>query len=158
MNVEYINPIIETSQRIIKEITELDTSLGKVYVKKSPYETEGIAVIIGITGKIKGQAVFSTNKNLASKIACSMLGAFITDISDLDEMAESAFAEMANIIMGNYLSLLPKKNFAVDITPPTIILAKNISFSCSKQVILCIPLIFLDGEILEIHVSFVEFE
>ncbi len=157
MNVEYINPIIQTSKRILLEAANVNTKVGKVYTRQSPYSVSGIAAIIGITGSIRGQAMFSTTTRNARRIASAMFG-IQTDVGDgeLDDIGKSAFAEMANMIMGNYLGLLPKQNFLVDITPPTIIISDKVSCSQTKQTIICIPLLFDDEEVLEIHISFVE--
>ena len=36
MNVEHINPFIEASQTVLKQITGIDAKLGKIFIKDSP--------------------------------------------------------------------------------------------------------------------------
>ena len=51
MNVEYINPFIEASQSVLKQIAGIDARLGNVYIKKSPYTGDNILIFVGLTGK-----------------------------------------------------------------------------------------------------------
>ena len=51
MKAEYINPFIIASTKIIKEMTDINVKVGKIYVKNSSYRSENILVIIGLTGK-----------------------------------------------------------------------------------------------------------
>ena len=51
MNVEYINPFIEASRTVLKQITGIDAKLGKIFVKTSPYASDNILIIVGLTGK-----------------------------------------------------------------------------------------------------------
>ena len=50
MNIEYINPFIEASQTVLKQIGSLDAKLGKVYLKTSLYRSEDIIIMVGLTG------------------------------------------------------------------------------------------------------------
>ena len=57
MNVEYINPFIEASQSVIVMMTGVKPELGKVYLRRTPFPSENIAVIVGLTGRIRGQVM-----------------------------------------------------------------------------------------------------
>ena len=74
MNVEYINPFIEASQLVLKQIAGIDAQLGNVYIKKSPYTGDNILIFVGLTGKIRGQAIFAMSKKVALIIASNMMG------------------------------------------------------------------------------------
>ena len=73
MNIEYINPFIEASQTVLKQIASLEAKLGKVYLKTSPYKSEDIIIMVGLTGKIRGQATFTMSRSFGMKIASSMM-------------------------------------------------------------------------------------
>ena len=47
MKTEYINPFIEASQTVLKQIASLEAKLGKVYLKTSPYRSEDIIIMVG---------------------------------------------------------------------------------------------------------------
>ena len=154
MNVEYINPFIEASTRIIKETTGLSPKLGKVYVKNIPYKSNNVLVLIGLTGKIYGSVVITFSKSLACKIASAMMLGM--NVPELDEISKSAIGELCNMILGNTATLFSQKGVDIDITPPTIFTGDNIQMSPHKSVIVCVPLLFENDECIEIDLSYVD--
>ncbi|WPC44202.1 chemotaxis protein CheX [Clostridium sp. JS66] len=154
MKVEYINPFIEASLKVIGETTGFNPVLGKVHVKKQPYEGSNVVVLIGLTGEIKGNVVISLKEALACKIASAMMGGM--PVVELDEMTKSAIAELCNMILGNTANIFYKNEISIDITPPTVLTGENMQFSFDKSVIVCIPLEFNDSENLEIDITYKE--
>jgi chemotaxis protein CheX len=154
MNVEYINPFIEASTRIINETTGFTPRLGKVYVKNAPYRSDNVLVMIGLTGKISGSVVLSFSKEVACKIASAMMAGM--PVVELDEIAKSAVSELCNMILGNTATLFSRKGINIDITPPTTLTGNNIQLSVHKSVIVCLPIIFEDGSKIEIDISYVD--
>jgi len=140
MKVEYINPFIEASQTVLKQIASLDAKLGKIYLKTAPYRSEDVIIMVGLTGKIRGQAVFSLNKDFAMRIASAMMMGM--EIPEFDEMAKSAIAELANMIMGNAATILYNRGIDIDITPPSLLMGENMQISPSRMKTICIPLLF----------------
>jgi len=55
MKVEYINPFIEAAQGVFKTLLDTDTTLGKVYLKDSPFSVCDMVIMIGVVGQIRGQ-------------------------------------------------------------------------------------------------------
>ncbi|RCX12714.1 chemotaxis protein CheX [Anaerobacterium chartisolvens] len=154
MNVQYINPFIEASKTVLKEVAGIDITLGKIYVKTSPYTSSNVVIIVGITGTIKGQAVFSIDKATACKIASVMMMG--SPVNELDEMAKSALSELGNMIMGNTATVFYGKGLKIDITPPTLLTGDNLQFSLNKLTTVSIPLNLSVGGIMEIDISFIE--
>jgi chemotaxis protein CheX len=153
MNVEYINPFIEASQLVLKSAANIETSLGKVHLKTSPYPSDTVVIIIGLMGKLKGQIIFSMDKTVACKIASSMMG---MPINELDEVSKSAISEATNMILGNAATILFSKGIQVDITPPSIMLGDNMLISIPKMTTVCIPLNFTTGGTMELDIAAVE--
>jgi chemotaxis protein CheX len=150
MNIEYINPFIEASQAVLKQIASMEAKLGKVYLKTAPYRSEDIIIMVGLTGKIRGQANFSMTRQLGMKIAsCMMMGMPITEF---DELSKSAIAELANMIMGNAATLLYNRGINIDITPPSILMGENMSVTPNKMKTICIPLL-VDDDKIELDIS-----
>lgn len=151
MNIEYINPFIEASQTVLKQVANIDAKLGKVFLKSAPYMGESILIIVGITGKIRGQAIFTMTKSVAFKIASAMM--FGMPVDDLNEISKSALSELTNMILGNTATLLYNKGIGIEITPPSLLLGENLSITPSKMKTICIPLYLNETEILEIDIS-----
>jgi len=151
MNVEYINPFIEASQSVIMMMTGVKPSLGKVYLKQSFSPSENIAVIVGLTGKIRGQVVISFTKNSALMIASAMMGGM--PLSELDEISKSAISELANMIMGNTATLLAGRNIGIEITPPSLLMGEKLVITPTNMHTISIPLILNENNSIEIDVS-----
>jgi chemotaxis protein CheX len=151
MNIEYINPFIEASQTVLKQITQLDAKLGKVYLKNSPYQSEDILIMVGLTGKMRGQAVFSIDRSFALKIASIMMMGM--PVTEFDEMSKSALSELANMIMGNAATILYNRGINIDITPPSLLVGENMQITTNKMKTVCIPLEFNETEKIDLDIS-----
>lgn len=154
MNVEYINSFIEASQIVLKQVAGIDAKLGNIYLKNSPYGSDCIVIIVGLTGKMRGQAIFNMNKAVAMNIASSMMGGM--PVNELDEISKSAISEMTNMILGNAATILYNKGIGVEITPPSFLMGDNMQISSSNMKTVCIPLILNNGNVMEIDILVVD--
>lgn len=152
MNVEYINPFIEASQVVLKQIAGINATLGKIYLKDSPYRSDSVVIIVGLTGSIRGQAIFSMSKAVAMEIASSMMGGM--PVTELDEISRSAVSELTNMILGNAATLLYNRGIGVEITPPSLVMGENMQISSNKMKTITIPLVINEqGASMEIDIS-----
>ncbi len=151
MNVEYINPFINGTQAVLKNLCNEETTLGKIYLKSSPFTGETISIIIGVTGDIKGQVIFSLGHSSACSIASKMMMGM--PVTEMDELAKSAISELTNMILGNTATLFYNAGIIIDITPPSLLMGQNVQISTTKTQTICIPLQLSDGNPLEIDVS-----
>lgn len=151
MNVEYINPFIEASQTVLKQIAGIEAKLGKVYLKDSPYRSDNVAIIVGLTGKIRGQTIFSMTKEVAMNIASAMMGGM--PVAELDEISKSAIAELTNMILGNTATILYNRGIGIEITPPSFLMGENMQISSTKTKTVCVPLHLNENDTLEIDIS-----
>ena len=69
MKVEYINSFIKASTEVINNSVVDKFAVGKPFLRNNPFPTREIVIILGITGDIKGQAVFSLTEDMAKAIA-----------------------------------------------------------------------------------------
>lgn len=151
MNIEYINPFIEASQTVLKQIANIEAKLGKVYLRTAPYKSDDIIIMVGLTGKIRGQAIFTMSKKLAMSIASCMM--FGMPVTEFDEISKSAISELTNMILGNTATLLYNRGIIIEITPPSLLIGQNVEISPNKMRAVCIPLILNDGEVIELDIS-----
>jgi chemotaxis protein CheX len=154
MNVEYINPFIEASQIVLQQIANVDAKLGKIFIKSSPYEGESVVIIIGITGKIRGQVIFTMSKSTALLIASHMM--YGMPVIELDEISKSAISELTNMILGNTATLLYNRGIPIEITPPSLLMGESMQISSNKLKTVCVPLHISDTEVFEIDISIVD--
>jgi len=151
MNVEYINPFIEASQSVLMMMTGNKPELGQVHIRKSPFSGDNIAVIVGLTGRIRGQVILSFSQNAALSIASAMMGGI--SLTALDELSKSALSELANMIMGNTATLLANRGIGIEITPPSLVMGENLLITPTNMKTVCIPLNVSGRKLIDIDVS-----
>ncbi|SHJ04419.1 chemotaxis protein CheX [Geosporobacter subterraneus DSM 17957] len=150
MKAELINPFIKASKDILMQMAMIPFELGKIYLKESPFMAQNVAILIGVTGGLKGQVIINMGEETAKKIASGMMGGMPVD--SFEEIAKSAISELGNMIMGNTATLLYNEGITIDITPPTLLTGEKLSVSNGHLKTLCIPLIS-DGAVIEIEIA-----
>lgn len=153
MNVEFINPFIQASQSVLFQLG-LESKLGKIFLKSSPYGSDNVTILVGMTGKMRGQTVLSMKVEVAQYIASTMMGG--VPVNELDAMAKSAISELANMILGNTATILYEKGVGIEISPPSIIIGEKIQISSTNTKTMCIPLMLPNGEEFQIDVTLAE--
>lgn len=151
MNVEHINPFIEASQAVFKQMAGTEVKLGRTFIRESPYDSNSIVIIIGVTGKIRGQIIFEMDKKTALKLTSAMMGG--SEVGNLDEVAKSAISELTNMIIGNTATILYNKGIKIEITPPSILVGQKMQISLDKVKAICIPLELENGDIISINIA-----
>ncbi len=154
MNVEYINPFIEASQSVLMMMTGKKPTLGRVYLRKSPFRGDNIAVIVGLTGKIRGQVIISLSMSSAMSVASAMMGGM--HVVEFDEISKSAISELANMIMGNTATLLASRGVGIEITPPSLLMGEKLMISQTSMKTVCVPLELDGGNLMELDVALEE--
>lgn len=153
MNVEYVNSFIEAAKVVLKNTTNYDTNLGRVYLRNSSFKTDEIVIVVGVTGNMKGQVMLCMNKstmlNISSAMMKNLSGQEITEVCDL---SASAISELCNMILGNSATYLFEKGLEINISPPSIFSGMGIEIS-NKYKTLCIPIQLNDGSVFEINIS-----
>ena len=98
MKVEYINPFVEASISVLKSCCKITAKIGKLSIKPLDFKGNHNVILIGVTGQVKGQVFIDFKDSVAKLIVGSMVG---FDVQEVDDLAESALAELGNMIMGN---------------------------------------------------------
>jgi chemotaxis protein CheX len=140
-----VNAFVKASTEVINNFVADKFSVGKPFLRQNPYPTKEIVIMLGITGDVKGQAVFSMSEDMAKTIASGMMMGMPVD--EMDEMAKSALSELTNMIMGNSATLLFNLGATIDITPPSLVRGLKIEISSAGMETICVPLISPLGEI-----------
>lgn len=137
ISADIINPFLMATTSIMKDICQTEMSIGKPYVKTTEFENDVIAIMIGITGEMKGQVMMAFPHENALNVASKMMMGM--PVTELDAMSTSAISELGNMIMGNAATILSTKGIGIDITPPTLCRG-NLTITQSYTKNICIPL------------------
>ena len=150
INIEYINPFLASASRILKDMCQIETKVGKPYVKASEFGGDTIIIMIGITGEFRGQVLIAFDNSVALDIASKMM---MMPVSEMNEIATSAISEMGNMILGNAATMLAANNIGIDITPPTLSHGE-VEFKNNYTKNLCVPLSYDGGsKVININLS-----
>ena len=137
MKVEYINPFVEGTCSVLAELLSSPIARGKLSLITTPINTQGVAVLIGITGDVEGRVVYDMSEQTAIKIAAVMNG---EELATFNDLAKSTISELANMITGRAITALNNKGYNFDITPPALFSGENMQISNLMLETLVIPL------------------
>ena len=88
----------------------------KVYLQNKIISSFGVVVTIGFTQQIRGSVVYNMNEDTAKFIASTMMMGM--PIAEFDAMAQSAIAEMSNMLAATSATNLTALELSVDISTP----------------------------------------
>jgi len=144
MDPRVINPFLKATSEVTRQVLCLDINFRKPYIKKTPFVSKGILVIIGLVGAVKGKMMLSLSKENAFKIAQIMM----YELTDEDEsLLQSAIGEYSNILIGNTSRNMSENGIDVIITSPTILEGNQIKINQKESVISIPAVIGTDIEI-----------
>ena len=149
INVDHINPFLIASSKIFKEMCFIEPKVGKPFIREPIFLDNTLLIIIGFTGKMKGQVMISFEKDVALDIASKMI---MMPITEMNEFAMSAISELGNMILGNTATIFSTQGIEIDITPPTIGTG-TMSFSYTYTKNICIPLVYEENKKIDINIA-----
>ncbi len=152
INVEYINPLLKASVKVIQDACRMDVTIGKPSVAQAAFTDDELLILMGITGEMKGQAILDFPNPAALKIASAMC---MMELPQLDELAQSALCELCNMIMGNTATLYSLGGISIDITPPTLCMG-NVTFNSNYAANICIPFNYEGQFLFKIYIAIKE--
>lgn len=150
INAEYVNPFLEAASAVFKSILNVDLRRGKLAIKESPSPSMNVAIIIGITGNITGEVVYSMEFNMVYKIA-QILAPGLSE-EQIKVEYKDIVGELANMITGNAMNLFASSGKRIEITTPTVVEGKSFTITMIKQTTLAINLYSPMGQ-LEMNIA-----
>lgn len=116
MRAEHVNPFIISVCKIMKDMCMLDLKIGKPALKRGGYLSDSSLIKLGLLGNLSGEVVLNINHDTAIGIVSKMV---MTPVQTIDELGQSAIAELGNMIAGNAATVFANSNIMIDITPPS---------------------------------------
>ena len=155
MRVEYINPFVEISYRVLKEVLDgSEVKRGNLYLKSTAMPVMGVAALVGLAGDVEGRVLFDMTLDTALKIASKMNN---EDLPQFDDLAKATISELANMITAQAVTKLHELGFKFDLTPPALFAGEKMEIAAlgnaSENIeALIVPLITEFGKV-EINVA-----
>lgn len=156
MRVEYINPFVETSYRVLRELLDgSDVKRGDLYLKSTAMPAMGVTALVGLAGDVEGRVLFDMTKDTALHIASKMNGETLTV---LDDLVKATISELANIITAQAVTKLHELGFKFDLTPPALFAGEKMEIArlgdrSDSVEALIVPLIIPECGKIEVNVA-----
>lgn len=149
LSADIINPFLMAGMQMLKDVSQVETKVGKPIAKVAQFTEDTIVIMIGVTGEMKGQVMLAFPNDVACLVAGNMCMMHTTEMTDL---YMSAICELGNMIMGNAATIFSTKGIGIDITPPTVCKG-NMTFTSTVSQNICVPLILGDNRSIEVDIS-----
>ena len=149
MNVEMVNPFVTAARDVLKAELDTEVERGKLALEKSCKTADEVTALIAVTGQVRGLVLYTLSMATACGFAGQMLG---QECLELDDLGESAIAELANMITGKASVLLEEASLKSDISPPALVMGNGSSVSTVDLNRLVVPLDTSYGS-MAIHVA-----
>ena len=141
--LELIAPFVEAAARVIQQECKEPVSRGQLHRVRSPQTSNEVSALIAITGGVAGLVIYSMTYETACGFASRMIG---EPVEELDALAQSAIAELANVITGQAGIALEKNGYPSDMSPPVLLLGKGSSIATLNLTRLVVPLVVSFGQ------------
>ena len=113
----YVDLFSSSAMDVMEMMAGLDRGKAQMHVM-DPYQPQGdIFISIQLVGDLQGKVVFGFSRELALNLLQTMTG---MELTELDELVQSALCELTNISCGNAATALVKRGLQCDIKPPVV--------------------------------------
>ena len=153
MDVKYINPFVAASKKVLEQLIGFEPDVEAPRLMENTISGNDIVVMVGLTGEIKGQVMFTMEESTAIKMVRKMT--YNDAVNELDFIGQSAVSEIANMISGSTGMIMYETGITIDITPPSLCRGEGLMIS-SKNKFVTVPLDLNEIGKIYMNISFEE--
>jgi chemotaxis protein CheX len=119
VDANIINPFLQATLKIIRDVAHLSYKVEKIYIKKDENGCGDVTGIIGLSGSGKGTVAVTFDQSTIIYIVSKILEMESNDIDE--DIVIDTVGELANMITGCAVSILTEKGYDLDLTVPTVV-------------------------------------
>jgi len=117
MKMELIQPFINAADAVFAEALQGPTKIGDLVMEEEAYHRKGVAALIVIKGDIEGRIILDLAPDVALRVAAMLTGA---EVVDSEQTVCETVCELANMVIGNSVTLLNDQGYRFKVFPPEI--------------------------------------
>jgi CheY-specific phosphatase CheX len=117
MKMELIQPFINAADAVFAESLQAPTKIADLTMEEDTYRRKGVAALIAIKGDIEGRIILDIAPEVAVKVAAQLSGG---DVAESEQLVRETVCELANMVIGNSVTLLNDQGFRFKVFPPEI--------------------------------------
>jgi CheY-specific phosphatase CheX len=117
MRMDLIQPFINAADAVFAESLQGPTKIGDLTMDEDAYRRKGVAALIAIKGDIEGRIILDIAPEVAVKVASILAG---EEIVASEQVVRETVCELANMVIGNSVTLLNDQGYRFKVFPPEI--------------------------------------
>jgi chemotaxis protein CheX len=117
MRMELIQPFISAADAVFAESLQAPTKIQDLSMDENTYRRKGVAALIAIKGDIEGRVILDLSQEVAMKVASQLAG---MEVEASEQVVKETVCELANMVIGNSVTLLNDQGFHFKVFPPEI--------------------------------------
>ena len=138
MKVSFMAPFVDGAVSLLERETGLTFMRGNLNVLRTPHTTGEVTIMLGVGGDfVSGVVMYNLSRETAMELASRMVG---EPFAEFSELAQSACAELGNMITGAAATSLANSGYPSMITPPALILGQGCTISTLDVLRLIVPI------------------
>jgi chemotaxis protein CheX len=115
--MELIQPFINAADAVFAESLQAPTRIVDLSMDEETYRRKGVAALIAIRGDIEGRVILDLSPEVAMRVANQLAGA---PLPESEQVVRETVCELANMVIGNSVTLLNDQGFRFKVFPPEI--------------------------------------
>jgi chemotaxis protein CheX len=115
MKMQLIQPFISAADCVLASALQGPAKIGDLSMDEGGFHLHGCAVRILIHGEIEGCIILDMTPETAARIATTLAG---EDIEPSDQLISETVFELANMMIGNAVTLLNDHGYQFKVLPP----------------------------------------
>lgn len=125
-----VTPFIEAIGLVLPQVGISKLERGKLGLKDKLVSTMDVTVLVGLTKGMRGNIAYSMSQQTAKQVASAMMMGM--PVAEFDMLAQSAISELANMMAAKAAVGMEQIGKVIDISPPTLIIGKNVTARVSQ--------------------------
>jgi len=130
MKIELIQPFINAADAVLAQTLQGNVQVRDVTMQEEVYRRKGLAASVAISGDIEGRVIFDLDRDAVLSVARALTG---EGTEPSEQFAGETVCELANMVVGNAITLLNDQGFRFKVYPPELHTAENGYAGTSKS-------------------------
>lgn len=115
MKMQLIQPFISAADCVLATALHGPTTIGDLTMERDDYQRKGCAVRVAIRGEIEGRIIVDMAPDTALRVASALTG---EQVEESEQVVTETVFELANMIIGNAVTLLNDHGYRFKVLPP----------------------------------------
>jgi chemotaxis protein CheX len=115
MKIELIQPFINAADAVLGQMLQAPAEVREVAMQEDIYRRQGVAASVVMRGDLEGRIIFDLDPVAARRVAEVLAGA---EAGSSEQIARETVCELANMVVGNAVTLLNDQGFHFKVFPP----------------------------------------